>query len=50
VEVGLGFDNGVSVQISRGDVSGDDLVALNVGQAARNGQTVRPVLESANAQ
>jgi hypothetical protein len=51
VEVGLGFDNGVSVQISRGDVSGDDLVALNVGQAARDGQAVRPVLEStANAQ
>jgi membrane fusion protein, multidrug efflux system len=51
VEVGLGFDNGVSVEISRGDVSDDDLVALNVGQAARDGQAVRPVLEStANAQ
>jgi len=47
VEVGLGFDNGVSVQISSGDVSDSDLVALNVGQAARDGQAVRPVLESA---
>jgi RND family efflux transporter MFP subunit len=47
VEVGLGFDNGVSVQISSGDVSDNDLVALNVGQAARDGQAVRPVLESA---
>jgi RND family efflux transporter MFP subunit len=46
VEVGLGFDNGVSVQISSGDVSDDDLVALNVGQAARDGQRVRPVQES----
>jgi len=46
VEVGLGFDNGVSVEISSGDVSDDDLVALNVGQAARDGQAVRPVLES----
>jgi RND family efflux transporter MFP subunit len=46
VEVGLGFDNGVSVEISSGDVSDDDLVALNVGQAARNGQAVRPVQES----
>jgi multidrug efflux pump subunit AcrA (membrane-fusion protein) len=46
VEVGLGFDNGVSVQISSGDVSDEDLVALNVGQAARDGQRVQPVQES----
>jgi len=46
VEVGLGFDNGVSVQISSGDVSDDDVVALNVGQAARDGQRVQPVQES----
>jgi RND family efflux transporter MFP subunit len=46
VEVGLGFDNGVSVEISSGDVSDDDLVALNVGQAARDGQAVQPVLEN----
>jgi membrane fusion protein, multidrug efflux system len=46
VEVGLGFDNGVAVEISSGDVSDDDLVALNVGQAARDGQAVQPVLEN----
>jgi membrane fusion protein, multidrug efflux system len=45
-EVGLGYDNGVSVEISSGDVSDNDLVALNVGQAARDGQAVRPVQES----
>ena len=50
VEVGLGFDNGVAVQIASGDVSDNDLVALNVGQAARDGQVVRPILENtANA-
>jgi len=46
VEVQLGFDNGVSVQISSGDVTHEDLVALNVGQAARDGQRVQPVQES----
>lgn len=50
VEVGLGFDNGVAVEIASGDVSDNDLVALNVGQAARDGQVVRPILENtANA-
>jgi membrane fusion protein, multidrug efflux system len=50
VAVGLGFDNGVAVEIASGDVSDSDLVALNVGQAARDGQVVRPILENtANA-
>ena len=50
VEVGLGFDNGVAVEIASGEVSDNDLVALNVGQAARDGQVVRPILENtANA-
>ena len=50
VEVGLGFDNGVAVEIASGEVSDNDLVALNVGQAARDGQVVRPIPENtANA-
>jgi len=41
-EVALGYDNGVEVQVTRG-VNYDDLVALNVGQAAREGAPVQPV-------
>ena len=41
-EVTLGYDNGVAVQVISG-VGYDDLVALNVGQAARDGETVQPV-------
>ncbi len=43
VEVTLGYDNGVQVEITSGNVRANDLVALNVGQAARNGQRVIPV-------
>ncbi len=42
VEVTLGFDNGRNVLVS-GDVRSDDLVALNVGQSAEEGQVVHPV-------
>jgi RND family efflux transporter MFP subunit len=41
-EVTLGYDNGVAVQVISG-VGYDDLVALNVGQAAREGEPVQPV-------
>jgi RND family efflux transporter MFP subunit len=41
-EATLGYDNGVAVQVTSG-VNYNDLVALNVGQAAREGQTVQPV-------
>ncbi|MGH7916765.1 MAG: efflux RND transporter periplasmic adaptor subunit [Candidatus Binataceae bacterium] len=41
--VTLGYDNGLTVQVTRG-ISNDDLVAINVGQSARNGETVRPVM------
>ncbi|HKD67753.1 MAG TPA: efflux RND transporter periplasmic adaptor subunit [Candidatus Binataceae bacterium] len=41
-EVKLGYDNGVAVQITSG-VNFNDLVALNVGQAAREGAPVQPV-------
>jgi membrane fusion protein, multidrug efflux system len=41
-EVKLGYDNGVSVQVTSG-INYSDVVALNVGQAAREGAPVQPV-------
>jgi RND family efflux transporter MFP subunit len=40
-EVQLGHDNGVNVVVS-GDIHKGDLVAMNVGQAATDGETVQP--------
>jgi RND family efflux transporter MFP subunit len=45
VPVTLGYDNGVEVEIASGEVRPDDVVALNVGQAARDGSRVQPVNE-----
>jgi RND family efflux transporter MFP subunit len=45
VEVTLGYDNGQKVVVN-GDLRSDDLVALNVGQAAEDGEVVHPVLAS----
>ena len=42
-QVKLGYDDGVNVQIMQG-VASDDLVAVNVGQTARDGEPVRPVI------
>lgn len=42
VEVSLGYDDGVNVQIPHG-LGSDDVVAINVGQAARDGEPVRPM-------
>jgi len=42
VAVTLGYDNGVNVEITEG-VSDQDMVALNVGQAASDGEPVQPV-------
>lgn len=42
VEVTLGYDDGINVEVTKG-VAADDIVALNVGQAARDGETVRPM-------
>ncbi len=42
VEVKLGYDDGQNVVVT-GDLHDDDLVALNVGQAAEDGQLVHPV-------
>src|SRR6266851_7171176 len=41
-EVHLGHDNGIEVVVS-GDVRNDDLVAMSVGQAVRDGEPVQPV-------
>jgi RND family efflux transporter MFP subunit len=43
--VTLGLDDGINVQITSG-LSGDELVATNLGQIARNGELVRPVTVS----
>jgi RND family efflux transporter MFP subunit len=45
VEVTLGYDNGQKVVVN-GDIRSDDLVALNVGQAAEDGEHVHPVQSS----
>ncbi len=42
VEVSLGYDDGQNVVVT-GDLQSDDLVALNIGQAAEDGQVVHPV-------
>jgi hypothetical protein len=41
-EVTLGYDNGQTVEVT-GAIDDDDKVALNVGQAARDGEHVQPV-------
>jgi RND family efflux transporter MFP subunit len=43
-EVSLGYDNGINVEITKG-ISDDDVVAVNVGQSAREGEIVQPVLQ-----
>jgi multidrug efflux pump subunit AcrA (membrane-fusion protein) len=40
--VTLGYDNGIDVQITDG-IADNDVVALSVGQAARDGDPVRPI-------
>ncbi len=45
VEVKLGLDDGIVTQIVEG-LKGDEMVALNLGQVAHDGQLVRPVEES----
>ncbi len=45
VEVTLGHDNGYRVEVT-GDLQEGELVAMNVGQAARDGEPVQPVSAS----
>ena len=48
--VTLGYDNGIDVEVTEG-INDSDMVALNVGQSARDGEPVRPVTaEQASAQ
>jgi len=47
VEVKLGYDNGVAVEITSG-IADDAVVALNVGQSARDGERVQPVEQPVN--
>ncbi|HZP45649.1 MAG TPA: efflux RND transporter periplasmic adaptor subunit [Candidatus Binataceae bacterium] len=42
VEVALGYDDGINVEIPRG-IGADDMVAINAGQAARDGEMVQPM-------
>jgi len=46
-QVKLGYDNGIAVEVANG-IDPGALVALNVGQSAREGETVQPVHEAAN--
>ena len=46
-QVKLGYDNGIAVEVTTG-IDPDALVALNVGQSAREGETVQPVHEAVN--
>lgn len=41
-QVTLGYDDGINVEIPEG-LSDQDVVAINVGQAARDGERVRPI-------
>src|SRR5690348_17177547 len=42
VKVRLGLDDGINSEVTRG-LSGDEIVALGMGQTAREGELVRPV-------
>ncbi len=46
-QVKLGYDNGTAVEVATG-IDPDALVALNVGQSAREGEIVQPVRQAAN--
>jgi hypothetical protein len=47
IEVTLGHDNGYVVEVT-GDLRPGELVAMNVGQAARDGEAVLPVAVNQN--
>jgi len=43
IAVSLGHDNGYTVEVSGDGLRAGDLVAMNVGEAAHNGERVQPV-------
>lgn len=47
-EVKLGYDNGIAVEVATG-IDPDAVVALNVGQSAREGERVQPVEQQQSA-
>ncbi len=47
-EVTLGYDNGINVEVTSG-ISDSDVVAVNVGQSAREGEVVQAVMQGAHA-
>jgi len=47
-EVKLGYDNGIAVEVATG-IDADAVVALNVGQSAREGERVQPVEQQQSA-
>lgn len=42
IEVSLGYDDGQSVEVTKG-LGGDEMVAISVGQSARDGERVQPL-------
>ena len=47
-QVNLGYDNGYAVEATSG-ISSNDLIALNLGQSAMEGERVQPVEQAASA-
>jgi hypothetical protein len=45
--VTLGFDNGYSVEATSG-IAMNDLIALNLGQSASEGEKVQPIQQKPN--
>ena len=45
IAVTLGYDNGVNVEVTSG-ISGSDVVAINAGQSAHEGEIVQPVMQN----
>jgi membrane fusion protein (multidrug efflux system) len=43
-EVTLGYDDGINVEVTRG-INESDIVAINVGQSAHEGEIVEPVMQ-----
>ncbi len=46
--VTLGYDNGINVEVTKG-IGEDDVVAVNVGQSAREGEVVQAVMQEQHA-
>ena len=47
VDVRLGLDDGINCEITRG-LKGDEIVALGLGQAATEGELIRPLMAKGN--